>query len=138
MAGDRRGLPSSTVYFICQGAVTLAWWGLVAAAPAWRRWFAFGDDGASLRPFLAADLVFWVVGSWLAAWGEWRGAAWAATVRAVLCGGIACSVLHATALALAAGAGWSGVLLMLAALGLTAWFTWRSLPWHSPPPCHFH
>ena len=123
--GRQRASPSGA-YFALQGIATLGWWTLVAASPAWRRWFAFGDDGASLVPFLAADLVFWCLGSLAVAWGEWRRAAWTAALRFVLCGALGGSLLHALVLAARSGAGWSGVLVMLPALVATVWFAWYS------------
>ena len=77
-------------------------------------------------PFLAADIVFWCLGSWAAAWGEWRRAAWAVALRFVLCGALGGSLLHAAVLAARSGAGWSGVLVMLPALVATVWLTWSS------------
>jgi hypothetical protein len=126
MKDERRRKSQCIAYFICQGVATLAWWGLIAASPVWRRRFAFGDDGASIAAFLPADIVFWCIGSLAAAWGEWRGSAWTATVRHVLCGAIGCSVAHAATLAYMASAGWPGVFLMLPAFGLTVWWTWRA------------
>lgn len=77
-------------------------------------------------PFLAADLVFWCLGSLAVAWGEWRRAAWTAALQFVLCGALGGSLLHALVLAARSGAGWSGVLVMLPALVATVWLTWSS------------
>lgn len=111
------------VYFVIQALGTLAWWVLIAASPGWRAWFAFGDDGESLRLFLAADLIFWCGGSLAVGHGEWHGNRWTGPARLVLCGAMACSVLHAASLAAISGAGWPGVFLMLPALMATLWLT---------------
>jgi hypothetical protein len=124
MAAHRNFMRSG--YFALQGAATLAWWTLLAVSPSARRWFAFGDAGDSLLPFLPADIVFWCAGSWAAAQSEWSGARWAPAVRLLLCGGLACSVLHAASLAMLAGAGWPGVVLMLPALAVTWCLTWTA------------
>ena len=124
MSSGRHPAIVSIVFFTFQGVATLAWWIVIVASPAWRRRFAFGDDGGSLIPFVAADLVFWCLGSLAAAWGAWRGAAWAAAVRFVLSGALGSSLLHAAALAVRSGAGWPGVLLMLPALVTTVWLAW--------------
>jgi hypothetical protein len=123
---QRRRLSLRVAYFAVQAGATFGWWAVIVASPAWRRRFAFGDDGASLVPFLAPDLVFWCLGSLAAAWGEWRGAPWAVAARFVLCGALGSSLLHAASLAARSGAGWLGVLLMLPALFATGWLTWSS------------
>lgn len=107
-------------YFAFQGCATLAWWIMLAAVPACRRWFAFGDDGGSLLQFLPADLVFWVLGSWFAAWGELTGKAWRRGMQHVLGGGLACSLVQAATAAALTGTGVAGVLLMLPAV-VTTW-----------------
>jgi len=128
MKDERRRISQRVAYFACQGVATLIWWALVGGSPAVRRWFAFGDDGTSLMPFLPADLVMWAGGSLVAAWGDWIGAAWTAPLRHVVFGAMACSVLHALALAMLSRGGWPGVLLMTPALVCTAWFTWHDFP----------
>lgn len=122
---DRRvaGNRIRAVFFVVQALATLAWWLLVAISSGWRAWFAFGDDGGSLWPFLAADLVFWFTGSLAVGHGEWHGNRWTGAARLVLCGAMACSVLHAASLAAISGAGWPGVFLMLPALAATLWLT---------------
>lgn len=98
----------------------------MAWSPAWRIWFAFGDDGASLQAFFPADMVFWCGGSVVAAVGVWRRTRWALPVACSLCGAIAASVFHAAAFAAQSRAGWPGVLLMVPALILTIFFAWYS------------
>lgn len=120
-----RDLPSIG-YFAIQGVATLGWWALIAWSPAWRRWFAFGDDVASLWMFFPADMLFWCGGSAAAAMGAWWQARWAPPVAWALCGAIAASVLHAATLATQARAGWPGVLLMVPALLLTLFCAWHS------------
>lgn len=115
-----------SAYFVIQALTTLAWWMAVSMSPSWRMWFAFGDDGLSLRSFLPGDLVFWVVGSLAVGHGEWHGNAWTASLRWVLCGALACSVLQAASLAAISGSGWPGVLLMLPALVFTLRLTWSA------------
>jgi hypothetical protein len=127
VTSDRRSVCPGALFFALQGVATLAWWALIAWSPAWRRWFAFGDDGASLWMFFPSDMLFWCAGSLAVAWGMWRRKPWAATLAWVLCGAIAASVLHAATLAMHARAGWSGVLLMVHALILTVFFAWNSI-----------
>lgn len=124
-------MPMRAAYFLAQGVATLAWWVVIGLSPSARSWFAFGDDGRSLLTFLVADVFFWIGGSLAAAWGEWSGAAWTAALRPVLCGALACSVIHALTLALLTRAGWPGVLLMLSALLSTAWLTWHAPAFHT-------
>lgn len=126
MATDHPRHLSSVGYFVAQAVATLAWWALMAWSPEWRRWFAFGDDGASLWAFFPTDILFWCGGSLAAAMGAWWRTRWAMPVACVLCGAIAASVLHAATLASQARAGWPGVLLMVPALALTLFFTWHS------------
>lgn len=131
MAGSRSTFAHAlgnwrAAYFACQGVATLTWWLLIAVSPTWRRWFAFADDGASLLQFLPGDLTFWVLGSFLAAWGESIRAPWRHAVRHALGGAIACSLVHAASVATIAGAGFGGVLLMMPAVLLTGWLSWFS------------
>jgi hypothetical protein len=122
------GIASSprSLYFLAQGVLTLVWWAVIGLAPSVRRWFAFGDDGLSLLAFLPGDLLFWVGGSLAAAWGERTAAPWTGGLRQVLCGGLACSALHAVMLAGLTRTGWPGVCLMLPALATSAWITWHA------------
>lgn len=113
-------------YFVLQALATLGWWLVITASPEWRAWFAFGDDGRSLWSFLPGDLLFWCTGSLAVGHGEWHGCRWTAGACGVLCGALACSVLHAATLATLSGAGWYGVLLMLPALGITCWLAWSA------------
>jgi len=113
-------------YFLLQAVATLGWWLLIAVSPGWRAAFAFGDDGGSLRPFLAADLVFWCAGSLAVGHGEWHGNRWTGPARLLLCGAMTSSVLHAASLAIISGAGWPGVVLMLPALITTLWLARRA------------
>ena len=126
MSSDRRRLSATAVYFAVQAVATLAWWAVIAWSPAWRRWFAFGDDGASLWTFFPADLLCWCVGSLAAAWGDWRRSSWSRSIAWAVSGAITASVLQAATLALHTLAGLPGVLLMAPALVLTVFFTWRS------------
>jgi len=119
MAGNR----IRAVYFVIQAVATLAWWLLIAVSPRWRAAFAFGDDGASLWPFLAADLVFWCAGALAVGHGEWHGNRWTGPARLLLCGAMTCSVLHSASLAAISGAGWLGAFFMLPALVTTLWLT---------------
>lgn len=133
MPAGSRGTPVASAawragYFAAQAGATLAWWMLIAVAPACRRWFAFGDDGRSLLPFLPGDVLFWVIGSCIAACGERSGAPWRNAVRHAVGGGMACSLVHAAGAAAIAGAGFGGVLLMLPAVALTLWLAWCSDP----------
>lgn len=111
-------------YFACQAGATLAWWLTMSAVPACRRRFAFGDDGGSLVQFLPADVIFWMIGSCIAAWGERSDASWRQAARHCLAGALACSLVHATSVAVGAGAGWAGVVLMLPAVAMTWWLAW--------------
>lgn len=122
----RSGVAAASGYFFVQGVATLGWWVVMASSLEWRRWFAFGDDGASLWAFLPADILVWCVGSLAAAWAVRRRTPWAAPLVWALCGGIAASVLHAVALAVQTRAGWLGVLVMVPALVLTVFFAWHS------------
>ena len=126
MSTDHPRHLSSAGYFVAQAVATLAWWALMAWSPGWRRWFAFGDDGASLWVFFPTDMLLWFGGSLVAATGFRRRAPWALPVACVVCGAIAASVLHAAMLAAQSRAGWPGVLLMLPALSLTLFFAWHS------------
>lgn len=112
-------------YFLVQAGATLAWWLALAAVPAWRRRFAFGDDGGSLVHFLPGDVVFWMIGSCIAAWGEWSNASWRRAARQCLAGALGCSALHAASTAAGTGAGWDGVVLMLPAVAMTWWLAWH-------------
>lgn len=126
MSNDQSRDLSSIGYFVIQAVATLAWWTLIAWSPEWRRWFAFGDDGASLWTFFPSDMLLWCGGSLATAVGAWLRAPWAMPVACALCGAIAASVLHAATLAAQSRDGWPGVLLMVPALLLTLFFTWHS------------
>ena len=126
MSSERSRDLLSIGYFVIQSVATLGWWALIAWSPDWRRWFAFGDDGASLWAFFPTDILFWCGGSLAAAMGAWWQTRWEMPVACILCGAIAASVLHAATLAAQARAGWPGVLLMVPALALTLFFTWHS------------
>lgn len=123
--GDR---PASSrgwaAYHLLQAAATLVWWTAVATSPQVRRAFAFGDDGESLWQFLPGDLLFWCGGSLAVAAAAWRGCGWEGAASLVLFGGIGSSWVHAGTLAWQARAGWTGVVLMAIAVGMTARSAW--------------
>lgn len=122
------GVPGgwSAAYFAFQGVATTAWWLLIAASPTWRRWFAFGDAGLSLLQFLPGDVLFWILGSFVVAWGELANASWRGAARHALGGAVVGSLVHAAAVAAIAGTGFAGVLLMMPAVLLTGWLSWTS------------
>ena len=114
----------SAAYLALQAALTVLWWAMLATAPSVRERFELlADHRPLLDAFVVADLVIFVAGSALGAWGLWHEARWAPAVVAFTAGG----VLYATVvlagfvgLRPAGGGGGLGLVAMVAAAVVTA------------------
>ena len=55
----------ATIYFALQGLAVLAWWILLFAVPASRKYFQMGDTETVLLAFWLPDLFFLTIGSFV-------------------------------------------------------------------------
>lgn len=108
----------AVAYLVLQGVGVVAWWVLLAAVPDSRALFtAAGAPDAVLLAFVVGDLVLVAGGSFVAAVGVARRAAWAWPVLLVHAGAAVFAGLYCVTLPLlAGGSGWIAAVAMLPVL----------------------
>jgi hypothetical protein len=108
----------AVAYLVLQGVGVLAWWVVLAVAPGARALFtAAGAPDVVLLAFVVGDLALVAGGSFMAAVGVARGAAWAWPVLLVHAGAAAFAGLYCVTLPLlAGGSGWVAAVAMLPVL----------------------
>jgi hypothetical protein len=115
----------AAAYFVIQGAGTVLWWMSLAAMPGWRpRFLAPGAPEATLFAFGLTDLVFFVAGSFAAAYGLSRRRSWALPILCVQAGAAGYASLYAVTLPVISGGGWMGAALMMPSLVIPLSLAW--------------
>ncbi len=112
----------ATIYFALQGLAVLAWWILLFAVPASRKYFQMGDSETVLLAFWLPDLFFLTVGSFVvSAFIRFENrfltlAIWFVVVA------ISYAAFYCMAFAMMTDSGWLGVVLMFSAMILSGNF----------------
>ena len=128
---EHAAMPSSqprfaVAWFAGQAILVAVWWVWLWLHPAARRWFLVADwPSAALLVFALPDAVVLIGGSALAAFGRWRGRAWAQPAAWFVAGGATYATSWCLAASLATGTGWLATVLMLASAAGTLWCTRR-------------
>jgi hypothetical protein len=125
------GIRRLVVWFLMlQAAGTSIWWVVLLLYPASRQpYLADGAPDSTLFPFVVPDMVFYILGSLIVAWGLARKKPWAWPVLCVHTGAIVYSALYGLALPLLSGGGW-GSLMMLPSAIIELAFVWLLRPVH--------
>ena len=110
---------------IAQAAGVLAWWAVMLVYPGAREPFkATGAPDSTLFGYLPADLIFYVAGALLAAYGLARREPWGWPVLCVVAGACAYAALYGWGIVLLGGGAVLGALFMtptMVALPVVAW-----------------
>ena len=110
---------------VLQAVGVLVWWAVMFLYPEAREPFkATGAPDATLFGYLPADLLFYVGGALLAAYGLARREAWGRPVLCVVAGACAYAALYGWGIVLLGGGALLGALFMtpsMLALPLFAW-----------------
>jgi hypothetical protein len=115
-------------FLIFQAAGTSLWWVILLLYPAARApYLAPGAPDSTLLAFALADLVFYIAGSLVVAWGLATRKSWAWPVLCVHAGGIVYSALYGLGLPLFSGGGW-GSLMMFPSMLFEPAFVWLLRP----------
>jgi hypothetical protein len=115
---DRTGiLRLVELFLVLQGVGVIVWWGTLLHFPAARQPFlAPGAPETTLFAFLLPDLSVYAASSLVAAYGLWKGAAWAWPALCVNAGAGVYTALYALSLPLWSGGEWLGAAMMAPAL----------------------
>lgn len=121
-------------YLTLQGLGGLAWWSMLWGWPASRTWFmASGSPASTLWAFAPADLLLFVAGSLLAAYGLGRRRRWAWGLLCLHAGAAAYAALYCLALGWLDSSAWLGALLMCPSLLVPPLLAWLLRPWRDEP-----
>lgn len=108
---------SAAIYYAIQGLSVIAWWIVLFAVPALRRFFVLEQKSEfSLLAFWLADLAFIGIGSLVAAWFCFRRHEYSQIVSWFVSGAVSYAAVYTLALAMITDYGWIGVTLMLPAM----------------------
>ena len=119
----RKGI---VAFLIVQGGGGLLWWAiLLSSAPARGLFLAPGAPDSTLLAFLGADLILYVGGSFVAAYGLARRRPWAGLALGVHGGAAIYAALYALALSVLSGGAWLGGLLMAPSLIVLSFALWH-------------
>ena len=119
----------AALFFTAQGLGTLLWWCVLLLFPSTRLPFlAPGAPDATLFALLLPDLLLFVAGSLVVAYGLLRAQRWVWPLLCVQAGGAIYAGLYALSMPLVSGGGWLGAVMMLPSLVLPAFFAWRLRP----------
>lgn len=126
---DVRQRSLSSGYLALQAVLAIIWWLALLSSPTARAWFELvPDKRQALDSFLLADLVMFVGGSIVSAWGVWRHAPWAVPATAFTAGGITYATLYLlgwVAIARSAPAGVVPMAVSAIATSAIAYRVWR-------------
>lgn len=112
----------ATIYFALQGLAVLAWWILLFAVPASRKYFQMGDSETVLLAFWLPDLFFLTVGSFVvSAFIRFENRFLTLAIWFVV-GAISYAAFYCMAFAMMTDSGWLGVVLMFSAMILSGNF----------------
>ena len=116
------------VYLTLQGTLAALWWLLLAVLPGGRHWFLTpGASEATLWAYLVPDVIGYIGGSFLAAYGLARRRPWGWPILCAHAGAAGYAALYGVTLPLLSGGGW-GSLLMLPSLLVPPYLVWRLRP----------
>jgi hypothetical protein len=116
-------------FLLLQAIAVAAWWGVILLSPPARQPFLGpGAPDANLLAFFAGDLLFYVGGSLLAAYGLALGRSWAWPVLCVHAGAVVYAALYTLSLPTLSGEGWLGAALMLPSLVVLPILVWQLRP----------
>ena len=119
----------AAAFLVLEGTGGTIWWVGMLAVPGWRTPFlAPGAPDSTLLALGPADLVFFLGGSFLSAWGLARQRFWSWPALCVHAGAACYAALTALALPLLSGGGWLGALLMAPAFLVLPVLVWRLRP----------
>lgn len=125
---------AAVVYLTLQGLGGLAWWCMLWGWPASRPWFlASGSPATTLWAFAPADLLLFVAGSWLAAYGLGRRRRWAWGLLCLHAGAAVYAALYCLMLGWLDPRAWLGALLMSPSLVVPPLLAWILRPWRGEP-----
>jgi protein-S-isoprenylcysteine O-methyltransferase Ste14 len=105
----------AAVYFAVQGVAVLAWWILLFAVPASRKYFQMGASDTILLAFWLPDLFFLAVGSLAVSAFVWFESKYLIVAVWFVVGAISYATFYCLAFAMMTDTGWLGVVLMFAA-----------------------
>jgi len=112
----------ATIYFALQGLAVLAWWILLFAVPASRKYFQMGDSETILLAFWLPDLFFLTIGSFVvSAFIRFENRFLTLAIWFVV-GAISYAAFYCMAFAMMTDSGWLGVVLMFSAMILSGNF----------------
>jgi len=119
----------AVVFLLMQGIGGLIWWLGILSVPSWRVPFlAPGAPDATLLALAPGDLLLYLAGSFLSAWGLRQRQPWAWTVLCLHTGAACYAALFALALPLLSGGGGLGAVLMAPSLLVLPALTWGLRP----------
>ncbi len=107
---------SASIYFALQGAAVLAWWILLFAVPASRKYFQMGESETVLLAFWLPDLFLLAVGSLVVSAFCWFENKFLTIAIWFVVGAISYATFYCLAFAMMTDSGWLGVVLMFPAL----------------------
>ena len=117
------------VFLLMQGFGGLIWWLGILSIPGWRVPFlAPAAPDATLLALAPGDLLFYLAGSFLSAWGLRQQRPWAWTVLCLHTGAACYGALYALSLFLLSGGGSLGAVLMAPSLLVLPALVWGLRP----------
>lgn len=119
----------AVVFLLMQGIGGLVWWLAILSIPRWRLPFlAPGASDATLLALAPGDLLFYLGGSFLSAWGLRQRRPWAWTVLCLHTGAACYAAFYAMTLSLLSGGGSLGAILMTPSLLILPALVWGLRP----------
>lgn len=113
-------------YLWFQGVTAALWWIGVGFVPSFRDLFLWnGLDPVVLQAFLIPDLLLFVIGANVAAWGVSKRARWAETVCLIHAGAAVYAGLYTWALCVMTNSAWISAAFMTHCVLLTPYLVWR-------------
>ncbi len=114
---------------VLQAVVVLAWWAVMFLYPEAREPFkATGAPDSTLLGYLPADLIFYVAGSLLAAYGLARRKSWGWPLLCVVAGACAYAALYNWGIVLLGGGALFAALFMTPSMVALPFFSWLLRP----------
>lgn len=117
---------AAATWFLAQAVCAAAWWAILFFLPEARRYFLPADaPDVTLLAFVAPDMVLYVGGALVAAYGLARAKLWSLAAILVHTGAAAYAALFCLALSFLSNAAWLGTALMFPAASITCFMAWR-------------